>query len=208
MKVLLSSSYWPNLQYFFYILNFDCLQIEQYENYAKQSYRNRTQILSSNGVLNLCIPIINKGNKQAFNTVEICYKDKWQINHWKAITSAYRNSPYFEYFEEDIKIFYFNEFGFLLDYNLKQIETILRILKQKKQILLSTSYIKGYENYIDLRNKIHPKIDFNFDEIIIKTIQQPYYQTFENKFNFKPNLSILDLLFNLGLDAYKYLKKN
>ena len=106
MNVLLVTSYWPNLHYFFYVLNASIIQIEQFDNYSKQSYRNRTQILSANGILNLSIPIKKNKSEKVVNAIEISYKEDWQKNHWRAITSAYKNSPYFDFFEDDLKVFY------------------------------------------------------------------------------------------------------
>lgn len=206
MNVLLSTAYWPNLQYFFYILNATRVQIEQFENYGKQSYRNRCQLLTANGVLDLSIPVKKQAVKECVNEVEISYQENWQIKHWRAITSAYKNSPYFDYFEEEIKPFYFNQYCSLLDYNLKQAQTILKILKQKREITLTAHYNNVVENVVDLREKIHPKIPFREDSITADILAKPYYQTFENKFEFQPNLSILDLLFNTGLGSNEYLK--
>ena len=106
MNPLLSTAYWPNLHYFYYLINSDSITIESFENYHKQSYRNRTQILTANGKLNLSIPIKNLNTKELIKDIEIAYQENWQINHWRAITSAYKNSPYFEFFEDEINYFY------------------------------------------------------------------------------------------------------
>ena len=206
MNALLSTAYWPNLQYFFYILNATSAQVEQFEHYGKQSFRNRCQLLTANGVLDLSIPVKKRAIKELVNEVEISYQENWQIKHWRAITSAYKNSPYFDYFEEEIKPFYFNHYSTLLEYNLNQVQTILKILKQKREITLTRHYNSEAENVLDLREKIHPKIPFKEDSITVDILARPYYQTFENKFEFQPNLSILDLLFNTGLGCNEYLK--
>lgn len=206
MNVLLSTAYWPNLHYFFYILNADVISIEQFENYQKQSFRNRTQILSANGVLDLSIPIKKNAPKELAKNIQISYKENWQTKHWRAITSAYKNSPYFDYFEDEIKDFYEQEFEFLQVYNLKQQQVILKILKLKKDILFTTDYQTENSGILDLRENIHPKIDFKTDATVSDMLSRPYYQTFENKFAFTPNLSILDLLFNKGLETKEYLQ--
>src|SRR3954467_9744925 len=121
MNALLSTAYWPNTHYFFYVLNSPGFFIEQHENYQKQSFRNRTQILSANGPLDLSIPIKKKAPREYVKDVEINYKESWQSNHWRAITSAYKNSPYFDYFEEEIKYFYETPFELLLEYNNQQL---------------------------------------------------------------------------------------
>ena len=206
MNVLLVTSYWPNLHYFFYVLNASIIHIEQFDNYSKQSYRNRTQILSANGVLNLSIPIKKNKSEKVVNAIEISYKEDWQKNHWRAITSAYKNSPYFDFFEEDLKVFYSNKYNLLIDYNLDQLKFIIKVLKQKKNIQLTKQYESNPESVIDLRTIIHPKQSYLSDKLVANKLDQSYYQTFENKISFTPNLSILDLLFNKGLQTIDYLK--
>jgi hypothetical protein len=208
MNVLLSTAYWPNLHYFFYLLNADAITIERCENYNKQSFRNRTQILTANGKLDLSIPIKNLSQKQILKEVEISYQENWQINHWRSITSAYKNSPYFDFFEDEINYFYSNPFQFLIDYNLEQLNLIFKLLKLKKEITLTSAFEKESTDHLDLRNFIHPKIEFNEDVYVEQLLKTPYYQTFETKFDFHPNLSILDMLFNKGLETQEYLKKN
>ena len=206
MNVLLVTSYWPNLHYFFYVLNASIINIEQFDNYSKQSYRNRTQILSANGILNLSIPIKKNKSEKVINSIEISYKEDWQKNHWRAITSAYKNSPYFDFFEEDLKVFYSNKYNLLIDYNTDQIKFIIKVLKQKKNIQLTKQYESNPESVIDLRTIIHPKQSYLSDKLLANKLDQSYYQTFENKISFTPNLSILDLLFNKGLHTIDYLK--
>ena len=206
MNVLLVTSYWPNLHYFFYVLNASIIHIEQFDNYSKQSYRNRTQILSANGILNLSIPIKKNKSEKVVNAIEISYKEDWQKNHWRAITSAYKNSPYFDFFEEDLKVFYSNKYNLLIDYNTDQLKFIIKVLKQKKNIQLTKQYESNPESVIDLRTIIHPKHSYSSDKLVANKLDQSYYQTFENKISFTPNLSILDLLFNKGLQTIDYLK--
>ena len=206
MNVLLVTSYWPNLHYFFYVLNASIINIEQFDNYSKQSYRNRTQILSANGILNLSIPIKKNKSEKVVNAIEISYKEDWQKNHWRAITSAYKNSPYFDFFEEDLKVFYSNKYNLLIDYNTDQLKFIVKVLKQKKNIQLTKQYESNPESVIDLRTIIHPKQSYLSDKLVANKLDQSYYQTFENKISFTPNLSILDLLFNKGLHTIDYLK--
>ena len=206
MNVLLVTSYWPNLHYFFYVLNASIINIEQFDNYSKQSYRNRTQILSANGILNLSIPIKKNKSEKAVNSIEISYKEDWQKNHWRAITSAYKNSPYFDFFEEDLKVFYSNKYNLLIDYNTDQLKFIVKVLKQKKNIQLTKQYESNPDSVIDLRTIIHPKQSYLSDKLLANKLDQSYYQTFENKISFTPNLSILDLLFNKGLHTIDYLK--
>ena len=206
MNVVLSSAYLPNLHYFYYIFNAQTITIEGHENYQKQSFRNRTQLLSANGVLNLSIPIVKNNSLPLITDIEICYKENWQKNHWRAIESAYKNSPYFEFFETDLKQFYTTPSQNLFQFNLNQLQLILKLLKQPVPINYTTSYQKQLNNVFDLRQTIHPKINFSDDVLVTNKLNTPYYQTFETKFNFIPNLSILDALFNIGLNTCKLLK--
>jgi hypothetical protein len=205
MNPLLSSACWPNLHYFFYVLQPGAVCIEQFDHYQKQSFRNRTRVLTANGVMDLSIPVHKKAIKEYTKDIEISYVEKWQHRHWKAITSAYSNSPYFEYFEEDVKVFYTERYEKLLDYNMAQLNLILKILKQKKEIVLTGQFEKEPSNLFDMRELIHPKIDHRNDKNVVEVLSKPYYQTFETKFGFTPNLSILDLLFNKGIEAVDYL---
>jgi hypothetical protein len=207
MKTLLNTAYWPNLHYFYYLLYSDPVLVEQFDTYHKQSFRNRTQILSANGILDLTIPIAKKGGKELTKDVVISYAENWQINHWRAITSAYKNSPYFEFFEQEIKAFYSKKYESLVDYNSQQLECIFKILKLSKKISFTTAFEKKPEGFNDLRDVIHPKKDFRIDSHAKEILLKPYYQTFGEKFGFAPNLSILDLIFNTGLGAISYFEQ-
>jgi hypothetical protein len=204
MAVLLDSAYWPNLYYFYYILNSDKVVIESMEFYQKQSYRNRCTILSANGALDLRIPIKHNG-KQLMRDVMIDYRERWQAVHWGAITSAYKNSPFFDYFEDEISSFYTTQFTSLLEYNLVQLKCVLQILRTKKEIELTEDY-HAVTELLDKRGRVHPKKEVLQEEEVDLVLNKEYYQTFNNKFPFTPNLSILDLLFNTGMQTLDYFQ--
>ncbi len=206
MNVLLSTAYWPNLHYMFYVLQAENISIEQQENYRKQSFRNRCIILSANGPLHLSIPVKHNKSKELISEVEIEYKENWRAKHWRAIQSAYNNSPYFEYFEKEIKNVYEKDFQHLLSFNIEQLQLILKIFRLNKKFELSQQFEKSPLNKRDLRNGIDPKTHFSFDALVTNTLNQEYYQTFNSKFKFVPNLSVLDLLFNKGLGGIDYLR--
>jgi hypothetical protein len=205
MKVLLSTAYLPNIQYMFYVINSENVSIERHENYIKQSYRNRTRILTANGVLDLVIPVKKTDNLNISN-IEISYQENWQIKHLRAITSASKNSPYFDFFEQEINELYTIKPEKLFDYNLLQLNTILKILRIKKNIQLTNEFVKESIDQIDMRYLIHPKLDYASDLQSNETINKPYYQTFGDKLPFCPNLSILDLIFNQGIETGNYFK--
>jgi len=203
MVYLLSTNYWPNLQYCYYLLNKPVAIIHD-EHYVKQSFRNRTQITGANGVQNLIIPVKKHHKHTPVNEIYLSFEEKWQLNHWRAITSAYGKSPFFEFLEDDIKPFYTQKTALLIDYNTNQLHTILKILRVQKEIHTLKMDEVPNSGMIDLRETIHPKKQLYASEINLM-LDQPYFQSFQNKHPFMKNLSILDLLFSIGLDTKPYL---
>jgi hypothetical protein len=192
--ILLSTAYLPNILYFSHVINSDKIVLEKHEHFIKQTYRNRCEIVTSNGKLSLSIPLIKQADKEIISDKKISYSENWQKQHWRAITSAYKNSPYFEFFEDEFKPFYENEYEFLFDYNTQLLETILHILRLKKQIDFSTQFEFTTTNTIDFRSLSE------INSVEIPTFK-PYHQVFADKFGFMPNVSCLDALFNIGLET-------
>jgi hypothetical protein len=203
--VILPAACWPNIHYMYRLLHADEVLIEQHDHYRKQTYRSRYLILSANGILPLTIPVIHTGKRQSTGEVRIAYDSRWQAVHWGALTSAYRSSPYFEFFEDEIRPFYSEKTELLLDFNLRNLETILKLLKIKKQTRLTTSYEDRPESYEDLRALADPLQTPAGDPVAAHLLTKEYYQTFSYKFPFAANLSMLDLLFNEGLKSLDYL---
>lgn len=194
--VLLSTAYLPNVHYLSQVINCDTIVIEKHENFVKQTYRNRCDIVTANGKLSLSIPLIKQADKELIFDKKISYAEDWQKQHWRTIVSAYKNSPYFEFFEDEFKPFYENQFEFLLDYNTQLLQTILHILRVKKQIEFTQTFELNPPQVFDFRRLSNTeKTDINF---------KPYYQVFADKLGFTPNVSCLDALFNIGLET-KYL---
>lgn len=206
LNVILTSSYFPPIQYFSEIINSENVYIEINENYSRQSYRNRCNILTCNGILSLSIPIIRKKEKNNnICNIKIDYVTNWQRLHINAIISAYGKSPFFEYYSEPLFNIIKQNTELLIDLNSNILNIIFEILKIKKVINKTESFIKKYPtNTLDLRYSIHPKL-INSDNSRI--INKEYIQTFSDRFSFTPNLSILDLIFNLGPDSIDYLKQ-
>ena len=205
--ILLSTAYFPNIQYFSKIENFDNFLIEKHENYIKKSYRNRCEILTASGKLALSIPIEKSTTKKINITdVKIDYSENWQKNHLKAIEAAYGLSPFYEFYIDDIKPLFEKNHKYLFDLNLDILEIVFDLINIKKQIKLTDSFVEiNEENSDDFRFSIHPKKQMQKQDN--EFIANKYIQTFSDKFNFIPNLCILDLIFNLGPESLEYLHK-
>lgn len=199
--VILSAAYFGPVQYFSKFTNNQEIFIEQYDNYAKQSYRNRCIILSANGPLSLTIPVTRKkGIKTSVKDIRINYDTNWQKNHIQSIISAYNSSPYFEYLRDEIEPFLIKKYDYLIDLDYEISLKIIQLLQLTTILNLSNSYIEIKENssFKDYRDIIHPKKNIESDHSFIPI---SYHQVFISKFGFIPNLSILDLLFNQGNEA-------
>lgn len=196
--VLLSTAYLPNVFYLSQVLTNDEIFIEKHENFIKQTYRNRCEIFTSNGKLTLSIPLVKQADKELISEKKISYAENWQQQHWRAITSSYKNSPYFEFFEDEFKPFYEYKFEYLFDYNIQLLETVLKILRVKKTLLYTKEFEKEPLNKIDLRNE--------YSERDSNQLLKPYYQVFADKHGFMSNLSCIDVLFNEGLKTLDVLK--
>ncbi len=205
-KVILSIAYFPPVQYFAAIFNCDEIIIEQNENFTKQTYRNRCEILSANGSQTLSVPVEKiSGEKQKIKDVKIDYKNDWQGVHLKSLQASYLSSPFFEHYIDALLPFFEKKYTFLFDYNFEIIKTLLNELQINKTISFSKEYNLEY-NFCDYRNSIHPKKKFQKKEKHF--IAKNYVQVFSEKYGFVSNLSILDLLFNEGPNSELFLKYN
>lgn len=203
-KFLLSLAIFPPIEYFSLLVYGDEVTIEAHENYNKQSYRNRYYIYGPNGRQALNIPVTKLG-KQKIKTsfAGIDNKDKWQLNHWRSIETAYNASPFFLYYRDAIEPLFNKEYNDLWSFGTETINTCLKLLKLPVDYKISSEYCEK-DDQIDFRESIHPK-KLNFTNASLAE-QASYMQVFEEKHGFIPNLSILDLLFNLGPEALKYLE--
>ncbi|MEC3879872.1 WbqC family protein [Parapedobacter sp. 10938] len=198
---ILPVCYLPPVSYFS-VLNGSSMpvQLERFEHYTKQTYRNRTSIYSANGKLDLIIPV-QHGSKShtAMKDVRISYEAEWQRLHWASLQSAYRSSAYFEYYEDDFAPFYQQRFKWLFDFNEAQLMLLLRLMKIDKEVGHTANYRADYPPGTDFRQAIHPKKNLTIGS------RQPYYQVFAAKHGFIADLSTVDLLFNHGPQSKGYL---
>ncbi len=197
---LLSTAYLPPVEFFSAIKKQESVLIEANENYNKQSYRNRCNILAANGLLPLTIPIEKDERlKIPITDVKISYHAEWHKMHWKSIVSAYNCSPFFEFYQDYFYPFYEKKYNSLWEYNYEIIELCLKLLQLNNNIKFTEIYFATLsDNILDLRNKIHPKQNSDYKAI-------PYTQVFQTKHHFVGNLSIIDLLCNEGPFASTYL---
>lgn len=200
---LLSSAYCAPVQWYQKLNRYDAVVVEQYDNFLKQTYRNRCIIATANGTQALTIPV-EKGDtdKCLMRDVRISDHGNWRRLHWNALATAYGDSPFFDYYVDDLRPFYEQRFAFLLDFNMQMTAKLCELLDITPNISLSEEYVKDVESGVDdfrevIRPK-HPMPDADF-------IPKPYYQVYAQRHGFIPNLSILDLLFNMGNEALFYL---
>ncbi len=201
MPVLLSVAYNPPVAWFALLAKYEVL-LEAHETYPKQTFRNRCEIYAENGRMALTIPVNRpRGNRTPITEVQIFNEEKWYLRHWRAIQSAYEASPYFLYYKDDLADFYRGEATNLFDFNWQLIRVLAKLLEIELRVNMTESFHRNPGNGLDFRQSIHPK----------KTIEglafPSYIQVFSDRHGFIPNLSILDLLFNLGPETKTYLNK-
>ena len=192
MDILIHPNYFPNIHQFTQIIKADNILFEVSDNYQKQTFRNRTYIYGANGKLGLFIPVIHTHkNRELFKDVKISYDSNWMDLHLKSLQSAYRSSPYFEYFEDDFIKLYSEKEKFLADFNIKCIRLISNLLDLDLDYKISNEYVEKTNDIIDLRDLSNARKE--------KKIDTPkYIQVFESKHGYINNLSILDLIFSEG----------
>ena len=190
--------YLPPIEYFIQLIKYRAgILIEKEEHFIKQTYRNRAHIYSPDGLLALTVPVV-KGSKvhTRVKDVKISYDFNWQRLHWLSLQNCYRRSAYFEFYEDDFARFYSERFNYLFDYNEQLLAVLLKQLKLKTELQFTDSYEEEYPGKADIRLSITPKQKTG-------EVFKPYFQLFEERHGFIPNLSIVDLLFNHGAAGAK-----
>ena len=194
------------VNYFARLVREEHTLLEQYDNYLKQTYRNRCRILGPNGVLSLSIPVKRRrGEKSLYKEIRVDYDTPWNKIHWKSLVAAYGASPFFEFIRDDLNPFYERRFEFLVDLNLQMLEKTLEIMGLDIPVGLTEAFteITGED---DPRAFIHPKRDLVVADPSFSPVS--YHQVFTERHGFQPNLSILDLLFNEGPDSLPILHRS
>lgn len=173
------------------------IYLDQYDVYRKMSFRNRCLIAGANGIISLSVPLRYGRNQQVqMNEVHIAQSEDWQARHWKSIRSAYNRSPFFDYYRDELESLFQLKCELLMDWDLECLKWVKEKLRWPVEIRLTESREpgSGTDLWQDLRNRVLPKNHHQFNPL-------KYRQVFEEKTGFLPNLSILDLLFNLGKQA-------
>ena len=185
------------VEYYSALAKSDVVYLEQCDYYLKQTYRNRCHIAAANGIMALSIPVEkSNGAKQLTKDVRISAHNDWQIHHWRSIESAYNSTPFFEYYKDDLQPFYEKKWEFLWDFNWEIQLKMLELLDLNLKIQLTKECQPSLDvAVLDLRESIHPK------KATQSASTKPYYQVFEQRFGFQSNLSIVDLLFNMGNES-------
>jgi hypothetical protein len=204
-SVLLTSAYLPPIQYFSKIYGAPCIYMETYEHYVKQTYRNRALIAGPNGVQALTIPVEHEYNKRpATRDIRLSDHGNWQHLHRNALQSAYEGSPYFEYYADDILPIYDKGYQFLVDFNEDFLYTICDLLSLTPNVVKTEAYADALAlGADDFRETIRPKNSHSIDKTF-RSVE--YYQVFRHKHGFLENLSIIDLLFNMGPESRLVLR--
>lgn len=198
MAPLLCSAYLPPISHFLAMYGQETVFIEAYDRYRKQTYRNRCLIAAANGVQALTIPVVKPEPGQLMRDIRISSHGDWKHQHWNALASAYMNSPFFMYYQDDFRHIFEKEHTFLLDFNMELTETLLDLTGLKTALCLTDRNNKEVPQ--DLRHLI------NTDSTGTPSTEE-YYQVFAQKNGFRQGLSMVDLLFNMGPESILVLKR-
>lgn len=204
-SVLLSTAYLAPIPYYACLMHAPQIFVEQHEHYHKQTYRNRCRIVAANGMMDLSIPVVTCNN-QDIRKVEIDYSKPWQRQHWLSLEAAYRSTPFFEYYQDDLKPFYQQQdIKYLFDFNAQMQQTICDLIDLHPQTVLTQDFVlpAAEADCLDLREAIHPKK--NLPESLGYRSQK-YTQVFEQQLGFVADMSIVDLLFNMGPESILCLR--
>ena len=207
--VLLQTTYFGPIQWYQKLYRYDQTLIEQYDSYQKQTYRNRCIIATANGLQALTVPVehtpLTSHHSPLVKDLRISDHNQWRRVHWNALQSAYSESPFFDYYADDIRPFFEKKYEFLVDFNESIRQTVCDLLDIQPKVEYTSSFLSPLtsrlsplDDFRDVINAKHPQADANFQP-------RRYWQVFEGKHGFLANLSILDLLFNMGNEAIFYL---
>jgi hypothetical protein len=202
---LLQTTYFGPIQWYQKLYRYDHCLIEQYDSFQKQTYRNRCVIATANGVQALTVPVEHSDDKVLTKDLRISDHNQWRRVHWNALQSAYSESPFFEYYADDLHPFFEKKYEFLLDFNEAIRQKVCELIDIHPNVEYTSEYTSDIQHqtsditdFREVINAKHPQPDAKFNT-------KTYWQVFQHKHGFLPNLSILDLLFNMGPESIFYL---
>ncbi len=200
----LTSAYLAPVSWYSKLYHYGQIRIEQHDHYLKQTYRNRCTLAGPNGILALTVPIVKPDTvKCLMKDIRISDHGNWRHQHWNAIESAYNSTPFFEYYRDDLQPFYEQKYEFLIDFNEQLCSTLCGLIDLQPNIQRTEEYKILFEpKEKDLREAIHPKKGHDTE-----FTPTPYYQIFADRHGFLSDLSILDLLFNMGPESLLILQQ-
>ena len=204
MKVITHPLYLAAVPLYARLYASESMIVDDVAPFVKQTFRNRAVIATETGTQALTIPVVHDGGKIAMRDVRISEHGNWRHQHWNAIVSAYRKSPFFDYYADDFAHFYEERDGFLMDFNLRLHGVVSELLGLERKVGFLSDEASDVTDVVDLRRIAEPKALETIDAVTL----QPYYQVFAHKHGFLPDLSIVDLLFNMGPEARIILKKS
>ena len=196
MHVLLSTTYFGPIQWYQKLYRAEHVEIEQWESFQKQTYRNRCLIATANGVQALTVPV-EHGDSPLIKDIRLSDHGNWRHLHWNALQSAYGESPFFEYYQDDIRPFFERHWTFLLDFNEEIRQKMCELIDIQSNVSYTEAFLPEESPLTSYRTAISPKHPQDDPDFLPKR----YYQVYEQKHGFLPNLSILDLLFNMGPES-------
>jgi len=193
IQKLFSVAYFPPIDYILEMKNADLVFMEAHENYQKQTYRNRTTILTGNGVFDLVIPVI-RGSEKRIKEIFIDNSVYWQRNHWRTIESAYNNSPFFLFYRDFFEPFFQKKQHFLFDFNMELLFLLRKLFSITNPVFFTENFEKKINEAEDFRDFFLPK------NRIFRQKKIDYQQVFSNRYHFAENLACIDYLFTTGTD--------
>lgn len=204
-SIILSSAYLAPVEYYTKLFSYDTVYVERFDSYMKQTYRNRCVIASAGGVQALTIPTEKaEGAKCLMKDIRISDHGNWRHVHWNAFVAAYKHSPFFDYYADEFHRFYETRYDFLYDFNMELCRWVCEQIDLQPVLIPTEDYIAVPEGIADYRERIHPKKPYT--EADTDFFPVPYYQVFDAKTGFQPNLSVADLLFNMGPESLLVLR--
>ena len=218
-RILMNTAYFPPVEYVARVAEHETVVVEVWESYGKQSYRNRCEIMTANGPLALSVPVRHghRGERLLTRDARVDYSTRWQKLHWKAVESAYKHSAFFDYYADYFVPFFERRTEFLVDLNEGILRAVMEAMGMERAMERTRDYEAVYTDGVDARETIHPKPGRrrgggdsgdggDGQGGVGGYTARPYHQTFADRFAFVPNLSVLDLIFNVGPEAAEWLR--